>query len=567
MKNTEKILISLFILISLKYTAQFNELLHKKYNEKIIPINEFYLTSMKLSPPQAVQKAQELKEFGKKNKDISLELEADLYLAYYNISNKIGNEKKYLTDIIKVEKKGKKAGIFDIEARAVKVQQNYYWYDKKNYEIAFDYALKLDQLLRTTNAKDFPDLPEYYYIIGGCYYLFRDYPTAIKYFKETLKSPETEFNWRARWSAGNTMGLCYMKLNKIDSSNVIFKKTASSKFLNKDSIQYTISMGNIAYNLYRKGNFEKAKPLFKEDYNNALKNKDYGLAAGAMIPIADIYISEGKISEAWELLQRASSYIRNTNQTERYEKLYPIISRWYDRQGNIKKSIEYKDSAAVAAQENNNTFSSLMILRVQQKIAKQKLENAEWKLRESNRNHLIKMLSFVAFVIVLLIFVLLYYRYMNRIYTERKRAKDAELKFSEAQLENAKQKIDSFLKEIESKNTLISHLQHIDHSVQNIAIIEEIKKTAILTDEDWGKFRLAFEQIHPGYIDRLKDKFPHVTPAEIRIMVLSRIELSHKEIANILGISAQSSRVTWHRLRKKLNIEEGVSPQDFSIGI
>jgi DNA-binding CsgD family transcriptional regulator len=97
--------------------------------------------------------------------------------------------------------------------------------------------------------------------------------------------------------------------------------------------------------------------------------------------------------------------------------------------------------------------------------------------------------------------------------------------------------------------------------------IEEIKKAAILTDEDWENFRQSFEQIYPGYIERLRTKYSHITPAEIRIVVLSRLNLSHKEIANILGISAQSSRVTWHRLKKKLDINEHISLYDLSMEI
>jgi DNA-binding CsgD family transcriptional regulator len=208
-----------------------------------------------------------------------------------------------------------------------------------------------------------------------------------------------------------------------------------------------------------------------------------------------------------------------------------------------------------------------MVLRVQQKVDRQKLEQTELQLEEANRNRKIKTIAFILFIIVVLAFILLYYRYMKRIYKEKQRANEAELSFSEAQLDNAQQKIDSFLKEIENKNTLISKLQNIDYSATNNMAIEEIKKAAILTDEDWENFRQSFEQIYPGYIERLRTKYSHITPAEIRIVVLSRLNLSHKEIANILGISAQSSRVTWHRLKKKLDINEHISLYDLSMEI
>lgn len=547
-----KVYLLFFLLVTFSCTAQFDALLHKKYRDKVGAITNFYKENMPLSYPEALKKSEELKSFAKKNKDISLELEAEIYLAYYAVFHNIGTEKEQVDKVLKVAERGKKEKIFDIEARALKVLREYYWYDKKNYETGFEYGLKLDKILTKTNATDFPDLAEYYCIIGSGYYLFRDYQTAIKYYKKVLDIPENHFNWKSIWSASNTLGIAYQKINKTDASNYYFKKAAASSFLSKDSLQYTISMGNIGYNLYRTGKFSEAEPLLRNDISNAEKYEDYGLASGSMITLADIYIYQGKINEAEELLKKSQSYIRKSGQKERYEYLYPIISRLYNAKGMKETSIKYKDSAIIAANNNNNTFNGLMILRVQQKIDQQKMEQVE-------RNKIIRTILFLVSLAVIIAFSFLYYSYMKRIYKEKSNTKEAELNFSKEKLENANHVIQNFLKEIENKNRLIDHLKQMDYSAQNKEAIEEIKKTVILTDEDWENFREAFERINPEYISRLKHKIHNITPAEIRIVVLSKLNMSHKEIANILGISPQSSRVTWHRLKKKINLDESVS--------
>ncbi len=555
--KSEKIYFLFFLLISIGYSAQFENLLHKKYSDKVIEINDFYRENMKLSFPDAQKKSEELKSFAKKNKDISLELEAEIYLAYFAVYHNIGNEKEKVNDILKVEERGKKEKIFDIEARAVKVLRDYYWYNKKNYEIGFEYGLKLDKLLSRTNAKDFPDLPEYYYIIGSCYYLFRDYHTAIKYFKKTLEVPENSFNWRSYWSASNTLGLCYQRLNKTDSSDYYLKKSLKSPFFTKDSIFHTISLGNLGYNLYQKGKFKEAEPLFQKDISNALKMEDYALASGSMISLADIYTYQGKLNEAGELLKKSEAYIRKSGQQERFENLYPVISNWYNTQGMKETAIQYKDSAIIATNNNNNTFSGLMILRVQQKIDHQKME-------EEEKNRKLKTTFFFIFLVIIIVFAVLYYFYQQKIYKEKNKTKEAELKFSNEKLENATKIIHNFLKEIENKNRLIEQLQQMDFPAHNNHSIEEIRKSVILTDDDWEDFRDAFERINPGYINRLKNKIHNITPAETRMMVLSKLNLSHKEIADALGISPQSSRVTWHRLKKKINLGDDVTLQDLA---
>lgn len=547
-----KVYLLFFLLVIFNCPAQFDALLHKKYRDKVGAITNFYKENMPISYPEARKKSEELKSFAKKNKDISLELEAEIYLAYYAVFHNIGTEKEQVDEVLKVAERGKKEKIFDIEARALKVLREYYWYDKKNYEIGFEYGLKLDKILTKTNATDFPDLAEYYCIIGSGYYLFRDYQTAIKYYKKVLDIPENHFNWKSIWSAFNTLGIAYQKINKTDASNYYFKKAAASPFLSKDSLQYTISMGNIGYNLYRTGKFSEAEPLLRNDISNAEKHEDYGLASGSMITLADIYIYQGKINEAEELLKKSQSYIRKSGQKERYEYLYPVIGRLYNAKGMKETSIKYKDSAIIAANNNNNTFNGLTILRVQQKIDQQKMEQAE-------RNKTIRTIFFLVSLAVIIAFSFLYYSYMKRIYKEKSKTKEAELNFSKEKLENANHVIRNFLKEIENKNRLIDQLKQMDYSAQNKEAIEEIKKTVILTDEDWENFREAFERINPEYINRLKHKIHNITPAEIRIVVLSKLNMSHKEIANILGISPQSSRVTWHRLKKKINLDESVS--------
>ena len=82
------------------------------------------------------------------------------------------------------------------------------------------------------------------------------------------------------------------------------------------------------------------------------------------------------------------------------------------------------------------------------------------------------------------------------------------------------------------------------------------KKSTILTDDEWEYFRQLFEKVHAGYLQRLKEKFPGLTPAETRFMALSKLNLSSKEMAGTLGVGTDAIRQYRSRLRKKLNLTE-----------
>ena len=78
----------------------------------------------------------------------------------------------------------------------------------------------------------------------------------------------------------------------------------------------------------------------------------------------------------------------------------------------------------------------------------------------------------------------------------------------------------------------------------------------ILTEEQWNNFKVLFEKVHKGYLKRLKEKIPSITPAEVRFMALAKLQLDAKEMGVSLGISANAVRNTWYRLRKKVGFTD-----------
>jgi DNA-binding response OmpR family regulator len=78
-------------------------------------------------------------------------------------------------------------------------------------------------------------------------------------------------------------------------------------------------------------------------------------------------------------------------------------------------------------------------------------------------------------------------------------------------------------------------------------------------DNDWYRIKAHFEKIHPGFFDRLRQKFPQLTPTDHKLCALLRMNLSTKEISHILKITAPSTEISRIRLRKKLNLGKGIN--------
>ncbi len=86
-------------------------------------------------------------------------------------------------------------------------------------------------------------------------------------------------------------------------------------------------------------------------------------------------------------------------------------------------------------------------------------------------------------------------------------------------------------------------------------------------DDDWNRFALYFDQVHNNFLSILKTKFPQLSPTDLKLCAYLRLNLSSKEIAQLLNISLKGVEVSRYRIRKKLNLSTEVNLYDFLVGV
>ncbi len=110
-------------------------------------------------------------------------------------------------------------------------------------------------------------------------------------------------------------------------------------------------------------------------------------------------------------------------------------------------------------------------------------------------------------------------------------------------------------------NRLLKNEKHITKA--EIATVLKTIDENIKFDNDWYRIKAHFEKIHPGFFDRLRKKFPQLTPNDHKLCALLRMNLNTKEISHILKITAPSTEISRIRLRKKLDLPKGVNLTQF----
>ncbi|QLG46399.1 tetratricopeptide repeat protein [Costertonia aggregata] len=120
-------------------------------------------------------------------------------------------------------------------------------------------------------------------------------------------------------------------------------------------------------------------------------------------------------------------------------------------------------------------------------------------------------------------------------------------------LENLKQKA----KELKEKEASTNGYQQLITSIN----------FDLQDDNNWENFARYFEEVHKDFNSNVAKKYPEVTPNELRLMALLKMNLSSKEIANILNISIPGIKKARQRLRKKMNLSTGDSLENAVLSI
>ena len=114
-----------------------------------------------------------------------------------------------------------------------------------------------------------------------------------------------------------------------------------------------------------------------------------------------------------------------------------------------------------------------------------------------------------------------------------------------------------------------SNISGVLKDASNSVVSKELKRIVrdidrnIKDDDEWSQFELYFDDVYERFIHRLREEFPEMTPQEIKLSAYLRMNMSTKEIANLLKVSVRGVEMSRYRLRKKLHIHKDMNLVDF----
>ena len=73
--------------------------------------------------------------------------------------------------------------------------------------------------------------------------------------------------------------------------------------------------------------------------------------------------------------------------------------------------------------------------------------------------------------------------------------------------------------------------------------------------EQWKEFITRFDELNNGFLGKLSELHPELSPVELRLCAMLRLQLSTKELAELTNRSIRTIENTRTNIRKKMNLD------------
>ncbi|MBD2751711.1 hypothetical protein [Spirosoma validum] len=95
--------------------------------------------------------------------------------------------------------------------------------------------------------------------------------------------------------------------------------------------------------------------------------------------------------------------------------------------------------------------------------------------------------------------------------------------------------------------------------------INVLIETNISSEQDWKLFEANFNKVHEQFLKHLIEHYPDLSQGDLKLAAYLRMNLSTKEIAQLLNITHRSVELKRYRLRKKLDLDADTNLSEFMI--
>ncbi|MFN8255955.1 MAG: hypothetical protein U0W24_09730 [Bacteroidales bacterium] len=353
----------------------------------------------------------------------------------------------------------------------------------------------------------------------------------------------------------NNIGNIYNSKKEYETAISYYKKGLDIAEQKKDKINIGAICNNMGKLEIERGNHQTGYYYLKKALKARIEANDQSGISKSYLFIANYFKTTGNLDSAAFYAEKSLTMAKKMNEMLTIENSNSMLFEIYYALGDYKKALDYHIQFKNASDSLTSNSNIEKMTRLQMQFEYEKAEKEKEEQRLTLRNTYI--ITVFGLVVIVLIFILLFFL---------ARSRNARI-----QLEKSKLEEDMIMKNKEL-TTNVMYLLQKNELINNISVrllklkdsMKEENKRAVqgiihdlqsIADKDiWEEFELRFQNVHQGFYDNLKKRFPDLTPAEIKLAAFLKLNMTTKEISSITGQAANSIETARYRLRKKLGI-------------
>ena len=380
-----------------------------------------------------------------------------------------------------------------------------------------------------------------------------DIRNAKKYYEKARIAFQDQGNTLSVVMVYNNLGGVYRKLNVLDSALYVFGEASQLLLALKNPFllaQNTMNMGNVYEQM---GNLDQAESSFLRCLEISQTSKlQYGILLSSL-NLGNLYRLKKDYDKSREWLNKALKLASSMGLTKEKGLVLERLS-WLARDTNNYKEAYAQSVAAVAIQDSlASEFVKKEVQVLQEKFQNEKTQNEILSLESQNLKTTLWLLAAGIGILCLIIFVIFMLNRQKRILNEKL--------IAEAQREALSATI-----QVKDMELTVQAL----HILQIKKLLDEQTASGLLVDEEGnGVKRETFEYLQSELDNRITESngdfyknllaaYPDLKPTELKLCSYLRLNLSTKELAEVLNKSARTIENTRFSIRKKM----GLGPED-----
>lgn len=430
-------------------------------------------------------------------------------------------------------------------------------------------------------AAHYQGIANSYLNIGCLFSRLKKYEEAATYLQKALDESLSN-------NAGASLGSIYNNLGVV--ADIRGKKQDALGFYSK-ALSIQESQGNkagmavIYHNMAMIHNglsqfnqaiscINKSLELKKETGNREGIANAYSLMAEVLMNMNRVNEAEKYILMALEIASAGHYLVVEAAAHKQLAEIYNRQQRFAESSAQWRKAMIISDSLY-----NQSVSQKLSDMQSMYELKHREQENQilrqEISLQQAREEQQRSYTRFLIFAVaaITIVAILLYVMFRMKV-TGMKRSKElfeAEQEIRNLELQNLSTSIQLKNKELTSLSaSFISKNEILDQIRKSLVNLrgyfrEEIPadlneiislvNSNLDHDLNWKKFRMTFDETHPGFLDNIVKAVPDLTLTEHKLCAYLYVGLSSSEIASVMNISLAAVSKGRQRLRKRLGLE------------